>query len=118
MSTDVIARKDSTWIITCLAPDVSLTPVGGTPLPVPYFVTATLGEAIMTTTTVNVNGNKAVVYGSSFVTHTSGSEAGILGGIITGTTALHTRPLMRSNTVYFEGKFIVRDTDPFWMNGP
>jgi hypothetical protein len=118
MSIDVIARQDAAWQIMCLAADVCLTPVGGIPVPVPYFVTATLGAAVKTTTTVNVNGNKAVVFGATFVPHTPGSEAGTQGGIITGTTALNTRPLLHSNTVSFEGMFIVRDTDLFWMNGP
>jgi hypothetical protein len=118
MSTDVIARQDGTWIIICLAPDVCGTPVGGVRVDVPYPVTATLGAAVMTTSTVNVNGNKAVIHGRSFVPHTSGSEPGTLGGVITGTTALHTRPLLHSNTVNFEGNPIVRDTDLFWMNGP
>jgi hypothetical protein len=118
MSTDVIARQDGTWIVVCLAPDVCLTPMGGVPVPVPYPVTATLGAATLTTTTVNVNDDKAVVFGSTFVPHTPGSEAGTLGGVMTGTTALNTRPLLHSSTVNFEGKPIVRDNDLYWMNGP
>ncbi|QYD69450.1 DUF4150 domain-containing protein [Paraburkholderia edwinii] len=118
MATALTARRDGAWLIISLVPDVCLTPMGSVPVPVPYQVTATLGSAQATTTTVNVRGDPAFVYADSFVPTTQGGEAGTLGGVKSGTTAQKTRPLLHSNTVKFQGKAIVRSNDLFWMNGP
>lgn len=118
MATNLIARRNGSWVVISKVPDVCLTFIGAICVPVPYQVFASLQQAYQTTTNVNVNGDPIVVFDSSFVPMTQGGEAGTQGGIMSGTTAQKTRALQHSNTMKCQGEFIARAEDLFSMNGP
>lgn len=117
MATQLVARRDSAWIVISISPDVCLTPMGGIPVPVPYQVTASLSEGQATATTVNVKGNPAFIHGQSIVPTTKGGEAGTQGGVMSGTTGQKTWPKQHSGTVRVQGQYMVRAGDLMWMNG-
>ncbi|WP_447753852.1 DUF4150 domain-containing protein [Pseudomonas nicosulfuronedens] len=118
MANYLVSRKQPDWYVVGMLPNVNLTPMGGIPIPVPYPASANLQEAVHTTASVNVNGYSGVVFDASCVVHTVGGEAGVSGGVKSGTVAESTWPMQCSSTVRFMGKQIVRDNDLYWMNGP
>jgi hypothetical protein len=114
---NVMARKDGQWTIVSLMPDVCKTPMGsGTP-PVPYPVTADLGESMKTATTVFANSNPVVRFDSSYAPSTVGDAAGTAHGVQSGTVGAQCWPKEKSSSVRVEGKYVVRHGDQFWMNG-
>jgi hypothetical protein len=114
---NVMARKDGQWTIVSMMPDVCKTPMGGSTPPVPYPVTASLGDSQMTSKTVFANGNPIVRFDSSFAPDTIGDQAGVAHGIESGTVGAKCWPIDHSKTVRVESKMIVRHSDQFWMNG-
>nr|WP_302056508.1 DUF4150 domain-containing protein [Burkholderia multivorans] len=98
-------------------PDVCKTPMGSSTPPVPYPVTASLGDSQMTSKTVFANGNPIVRFDSSFAPDTVGDAAGTAHGIQSGTVGAKCWPIDHSKTVRVESKMIVRHSDQFWMNG-
>ncbi|GLZ68848.1 DUF4150 domain-containing protein [Burkholderia contaminans] len=112
-----MARKDGQWTIVSMMPDVCKTPMGGSTPPVPYPVTASLGDSQMTSKTVFANGNPIVRFDSSFAPDTIGDQAGVAHGIESGTVGAKCWPIDHSKTVRVESKMIVRHSDQFWMNG-
>lgn len=112
-----MARKDGQWSIVSLMPDVCKTPMGSSTPPVPYPVTASLGDSQMTSRTVFANGNPIVRFDSSFAPATVGDAAGTAKGMQSGTVGEKCWPIDRSSTVRVEGKLVVRHGDQFWMNG-
>jgi len=117
MATNYTARKQTKWRVVSLVPDVCKTPIGGAILPVPYPVTAELKNSTGVAKTVRINGYPAVVYNMSLVPKTLGDAAGRAKGIKSGTVEGKCYPKTSSSTVRFEGKYIVRHDDVFWMNG-
>ncbi|MBH9658980.1 DUF4150 domain-containing protein [Burkholderia pseudomallei] len=112
-----MARKDGQWTIVSTMPDVCKTPMGSSTPPVPYPVTASLGDSQKTSKTVFANGNPIVRFDASFAPDTVGDAAGTAHGIESGTVGAKCWPIEHSSTVQVEGKKIVRHSDQFWMNG-
>ncbi|KAG8151671.1 VgrG protein [Burkholderia catarinensis] len=112
-----MARKDGQWTIVSMMPDVCKTPMGSSTPPVPYPVTASLGDSQMTSKTVFANGNPIVRFDSSFAPDTIGDQAGVAHGIESGTVGAKCWPIDHSKTVRVESKMVVRHSDQFWMNG-
>lgn len=117
MANNVTARQDGQWKIVSLMPDVCKTPMGSSTPPVPYPVTADLGDSRATSTTVRANGKPIVRFDSSYAPSTIGDAAGSANGIQSGTVGAQCWPKEKSATVRVEGKLIVRHGDQFWMNG-
>ncbi|WP_246637375.1 PAAR-like domain-containing protein [Burkholderia catarinensis] len=117
MADNVMARKDGQWTIVSMMPDVCKTPMGSSTPPVPYPVTASLGDSQMTSKTVFANGNPIVRFDSSFAPDTIGDQAGVAHGIESGTVGAKCWPIDHSKTVRVESKMVVRHSDQFWMNG-
>lgn len=117
MADNVMARKDGQWTIVSMMPDVCKTPMGGSTPPVPYPVTASLGDSQMTSKTVFANGNPIVRFDSSFAPDTIGDQAGVADGVESGTVGAKCWPIDHSKTVRVESKMVVRHSDQFWMNG-
>ncbi|MEV9638774.1 PAAR-like domain-containing protein [Burkholderia pseudomallei] len=117
MADNVMARKDGQWTIVSTMPDVCKTPMGSSTPPVPYPVTASLGDSQKTSKTVFANGNPIVRFDASFAPDTVGDAAGTAHGIESGTVGAKCWPIEHSSTVQVEGKKIVRHSDQFWMNG-
>lgn len=111
------ARKGSGFIVVCTAPDVCLTPIGPSMVPVPYQIVAKVADASMPSPDVKFGGEPAVVVDASMVMSVIGNEAGVGGGIKSG----HNRWIVEfdegSSRVYVNGKRVVRHGDGCWMNG-
>jgi hypothetical protein len=117
MAKNVIARKNSQWIVVSKLPDVCKTPMGaGTP-PVPYPVIAKLNDSLIPASTVNANGNPIVVFDSTHTPTTIGDEPGSAKGIKSGTVGGNCWPKDHSSSLRARGRFVVRHNDEFWMNG-
>jgi uncharacterized Zn-binding protein involved in type VI secretion len=117
MANNVTARKDGKWRIVSLMPDVCKTPMGSSTPPVPYPVTADLGDSRATAVSVRANGKSVVRFDSSYAPSTIGDAAGTAKGIKSGTVGAQCWPKDKSSTVRVEGKPIIRHGDQFWMNG-
>ncbi|WP_063900215.1 PAAR-like domain-containing protein [Burkholderia pseudomultivorans] len=117
MADNVMAREDGQWTIVSTMPDVCKTPMGSSTPPVPYPVTASLGDSQMTSKTVFANGNPIVRFDSSFAPETIGDQAGVANGVESGTVGAKCWPIDHSKTVRVESKMVVRHSDQFWMNG-
>jgi len=85
MAENYMARKDGLWTVVCLSPDVCKTPMGPSTPPIPYQVTASLGNAVQEVKTVKANGCPVVVLEQSFIPTTQGDEPGVAKGIKSGT---------------------------------
>lgn len=117
MTANVAARKQGSWHVVSLAPDVCKTPMGSAIPPVPYPVTAQLASTTAVASSVRANGHPVVVYDMSVVPTTIGDAAGAAKGVKSGTVQGKCYPKDHSRTVRAEGKLLVRHDDLFWMNG-
>ncbi|MBF7993028.1 PAAR-like domain-containing protein [Rahnella laticis] len=116
MAENYMARKDGLWTVVCLSPDVCKTPMGPATPPVPYQVTANLGNAVQEVKKVKVNGCPVVVLNQSFIPNTQGDEPGVAKGVQSGTVGAKCEPMEHSKTVRVGGNPILRHGDKFWMN--
>ncbi|MBU9846272.1 PAAR-like domain-containing protein [Rahnella ecdela] len=116
MAENYMARKDGLWTVVCLSPDVCKTPMGPSTPPIPYQVTASLGNAVQEVKTVKANGCPVVVLDQSFIPTTQGDEPGVAKGIKSGTVGDKCEPMEHSQNVRVGGKPILRHGDKFWMN--
>ena len=101
----------------CFAfPDVLLTPAPpGPDIPTPYPNIAQLADATGTATNVNASG-KAVVLEDSEIPTSTGGEAGVNGGVTSGTHLSKCTFTSFSGTVKANGKGLVRQLDSTSQN--
>ncbi|QSQ22167.1 DUF4150 domain-containing protein [Pyxidicoccus parkwayensis] len=98
-------------------PDVCLTPGPNGPMPVPYTNVAKSEDLKDGSKTVTINGAPVCLSNSQLATST-GNEAGTAGGgVSSGKTKGPAFPLNYSFDVKIEGKPVVRNMDPFSLNG-
>lgn len=97
------------------APDVCLTPVGSSIVPIPYSNTAESKDTANGSMTVSVDGNPIMLKDSVF-SKSTGDEAGIVGGISSGTTGGAARFINYSFDVKIEGRNVCRRRDPMTSN--
>ncbi|MBC6946553.1 DUF4150 domain-containing protein [candidate division KSB1 bacterium] len=109
-------RKISEAILVCRTPDVCKTPMGSSMVPVPYQIISKFETAAKTATTVNFTGEPAFNMGSYLPT-VIGDEAGVGGGMKSGTHKGKCVPVTHSTTVRVEKQWLVRHDDLFQMNG-
>jgi len=109
-------HKGSSGIATAAAPDVCKTPSPAGPVPVPYPNIAQSSDLAMGTTTVNIEGQSVAVKDSCFAIST-GDEAGVAGGVVSGIIKGQAKFVNYSMNVKFEGKNVARLGDPMTMNG-
>lgn len=92
-------------------PDVCLTPAPpGPPVPIPYPNIAMSQNADKGAKTVTVDGNPMLVQGSVFATST-GDEAGVNGGVMSGMTKGEAEFIVGSFDVFAEDKGVARALD-------
>lgn len=115
MAENYAARKDGTYKVVGMAPDLCFTP-GITP-PVPYPVTTTLAPSKSTVNSVNFNGHPAFVYNQSFVPTTIGDAAGRNKGVVSGTVEGDCWSIEHSPDTCIGGHPVNRVNDIFAMNG-
>lgn len=116
MAKNYIARQDGLWTAISLTPDVCKTPMGPATPPVPYPVTASLGDAVLVVPSVKANGHPVLVLDQSFVPATKGDEPGVAKGVKSGTVGDICEPLEHSTTFRVSGRPVLRHFDMFWMN--
>ncbi|MCL4709085.1 pre-toxin TG domain-containing protein [bacterium] len=108
-------RKIGEAILVCRTPDVCKTPMGSSMVPVPYQIISKFETATKTATTVNFTGEPAFNMGSYLPT-VIGDEAGVGGGLKTGSHKGKCYPLTHSTSVRVQGQWLVRHDDLFEMN--
>jgi hypothetical protein len=101
--------------IICLAPCVCLTPMGPSPVPVPYMIVSDLKDAVRTSATVLFGGEEAFTMNSRISTLT-GNEPGTAGGVASGVNLGYSRPLTNKSSVIVGGYQVIQHDCVFEMN--
>jgi hypothetical protein len=101
--------------IICLAPDVCLTPVGNSVVPIPYQIVDYCGDDQGYTPSVRFTGKKAMVLRSS-TTCVHGDAPGTRKGVKSGTVEDICEPIGHATEVRAEGSNVIRHLDRFHMN--
>ncbi|WP_332303284.1 DUF4150 domain-containing protein [Rhizobium sp. GR12] len=101
--------------IVSLAPDVCLTPVGSSVVPIPYPVVDFCGHDKNYTPSVRFTGKKAMVM-RSCTTHVHGDAPGVRKGVKSGTVESICEPIGHADQVRAEGSHVIRHLDRFHMN--
>jgi len=115
MSRKLAARQDPSWMVVFKSPDSCKTPPSMAP--VPYPVTANLGQSLGNVSSVLLNGCPAVVFDQSKTPMTLGDQAGVGLGVESNIVMGICSPKTKSGTVFFGNKPMVRKDDEFHMNG-
>lgn len=119
MATNEGARKTPEALVVSDSPDVCLTPVGSSMVPVPYPITASFSDSILTTSTVWMTSDP-VFNVPSAIQGVTGDEAGTGNGVATGTHsgAGYCRVVEQQHTlvVKAEGHLVVYHNSKMWMN--
>lgn len=108
--------KDAKFVVTCLVPDVCLTPMGPSVVPVPYPITHTMSASQQCSKNVFLNDQPAFLHNESFVENAVGDQAGVKGGVVTSVMGKVSHSITKSPSVYVNGKEMVRAGDQVWMN--
>ena len=101
--------------IVSLSPDVCLTPIGSSVVPIPYPVVDFCGHDTNYTPSVRFTGKKAMVM-RSCTSHVHGDAAGVRKGVKSGTVGSICEPIGHADQVRAEGSHVIRHLDEFWMN--
>lgn len=109
-----VVHKDSGGILTT-GPDVCLTPMGNSVVPIPYSNTATSADTSQGSASVAMDGNPIMLKGSVF-SKSTGDEPGKNGGISSGVTKGKAKFVNFSNDVFVDGKPACRRLDPMVSN--
>lgn len=116
MAIETATFRDGQFVITSLAPDVCLTPIGPNVVPVPYPISHTMATAKQCSPNVFINDAPAFLHNESYVDGAKGDEAGTKGGAVTSVVGKVSHAIDRSPSVYVNGKRLVRTGDRVWMN--
>lgn len=109
-----LVHKGSSGISAATLPDVCKTPPG--PVPVPYPNVSRSATLVKGTTTVHADGGMMIaIKGSEFATST-GDEAGVAGGVKSGTFMKESTWITYSFDVKMEGAGTARLTDKKFQN--
>ncbi|MFW8643333.1 DUF4150 domain-containing protein [Rhizobium beringeri] len=101
--------------IVSLSPDVCLTPVGSSVVPIPYPIVDYCGHDSGYTPSVRFTGKKAMVMRSR-TTHVHGDAPGTRKGVKSGTVEDVCEPIGHADQVRAESSHVIRHLDRFWMN--
>ena len=113
----VAARKHDSNIIYSVAPDVCLTPIGSSIVPIPYMSMVTLGRSFDVSRSVKQNGLSDFQLDSR-APGVTGHEPGVRKGVVVpGYKDLGFGRKVSASTGT-EGHTVVRDRDPAWINRP
>lgn len=116
MADERITSRDGQYVLISMAPDVCLTPIGNSVVPIPYPISHRMDQAQQCSSNVYVNGHPVYLHGLSYVDKVQGDEAGSKGGVITGVHQKISHSLQKSATVFVNGHPIVRTGDKVHMN--
>lgn len=117
MSEEISARKDGSNIIVSKGPDVCLTPMGSSMVPVAYNSIAFLDTAVRVSQNVFCNGLQDFNLNSRASVST-GHEPGTGRGVVVPGYKGPAFAKSASSTVATNGFTVVRNNDPAWINRP
>lgn len=106
-------EKDA-WV-TCLAPDVCLTPMGSSVVPVPYMIASKLAWSERADSKVTFGGDEAFTMDSR-LTKVVGNEGGTAGGVGSGVNAGYCKPKSNKTSYFVAGKEVIQNDCIFEMN--
>ncbi|MEM1162964.1 MAG: PAAR-like domain-containing protein [Pseudomonadota bacterium] len=118
MLTQTAARHSGKGaIISCLAPDVCLTPMGSSMVPVPYMIISKLEWAQRTAPSITFTELEAFTMNSR-TNKVTGNEAGTGGGVVSGVNAGSgwCRPRSKKSNVFVEGHELIQNDNLYDMN--
>lgn len=101
--------------IVCIAPDVCLTPVGNTMVPIPYMIISMLSWAQRTAPSVILTDQEAFTMNSR-TDKVTGNEAGTGGGVKSGVNVGWCKPQSKHVTVFVEGFELIHNDNLYEMN--
>ncbi|TAW82249.1 DUF4150 domain-containing protein [Rhizobium ruizarguesonis] len=101
--------------VVSLSPDVCLTPIGSSVVPIPYPIVDYCGHDKDYTPSVFFTRKKAMVMRSR-TTHVHGDAPGTKKGVKSGTVENVCEPIGHADQVRAEGSHVIRHLDRFWMN--
>lgn len=96
-------------------PDVCLTPVGNTVVPIPYPNIGKASDTVKGAKSVKADGQMPMVKGAKY-SKSTGDEAGSRKGVVSGTITAECEFMMYSFDIKFEGKNVCRLGDPLFHN--
>ena len=96
-------------------PDVCLTPVGNSVVPIPYPNIGKSSDTIKGPRSVKTDGKMPMVKGAKY-SKSTGDEGGSKKGVASGTNKAECEFMMYSFDVKFEGKNVCRLGDPLFHN--
>jgi hypothetical protein len=102
-------------MVVAVTPDVCLTPMGATPVPVPYPIVGWFSNAALLAMSVRMRGRPTFTTASQ-VTNVVGDEAGTAGGVKSGVNKSICESVTASTTVKAEGHRVLRHGDQMKMN--
>ena len=115
MADEAATAKDAQFILINLAPDVCLTP-DRKGCPVPYAITHAMDKSRQVSPNVFFAGKPAYLHEESYVDVLTGDEPGGGKGVVSGTHVRISRSVRASNSVFVNGRRLVRTGDAVWMN--
>ncbi len=117
MAKSGIRSKGKDGKIICLSPDVCLTPVGNSVVPIPYMIISKLSWAERTESNAGFGKQEAFTM-NSFTTKVKGDEAGTKKGIVSGVHKKVCYPLKGKSSFTINGHKVIHDDCIFAMNAP
>ena len=115
MADEVGVANDGQFVLINTMPDVCLTPTK-MGIPIPYPITHRMDQSQQCSPNVFFAGKPAYLHEESYVDNVKGDEPGGGGGVISGTHVRISRSIDRSETVFVNGRRVVRTGDKVWMN--
>src|SRR5438034_10406673 len=108
-------RQTGMAYVVSVTPDVCLTPMGATPVPVPYPIVGMFNNVALVAQSVRMCGRPTFTTASK-VTKVMGDEAGTAGGVKSGVNMSICESVTASSTVKAEGNRVLRHGDVLKMN--
>jgi hypothetical protein len=108
-------RQTGMAYVVSVTPDVCLTPMGATAIPVPYPIIGIFENAALLAMSVRMCGRPTFTTASQ-VTKVMGDEAGTAGGVASGKNMSICESVTASSTVKAEGNQVLRHGDVLKMN--
>jgi hypothetical protein len=111
-----IVTKSKRFYCVSIVPDICLTPIGPTMVPIPYIIIGEFAEATGVSANITSNGEPVVIHASTVIPSVRGDEAGTGKGIKSGTIGGRVQAMEKSSTLSFNGERAVRVGDLVYMN--
>ena len=109
------AIRDTGGKIVCLAPDVCLTPVGSSIVPLPYMIVSELSWSDKTVSSTSFGGKQAFTMASR-TNKVKGDEPGSKGGVASGVNKGWCRPQSNKSSFTVAGQEVIQHDCVYEMN--